>query len=51
MKPGAKYRDMSLKNILRLSRISFSKTGDFIGMGNWFRLERYTEQKHKVRKV
>ena len=34
-----------------LSKISLQKTDGFMGMGNWFRLESYTKQNHKIRKV
>ena len=27
------------------------KTGDFMGMSNWFRLKSYIKQNHKVRRV
>jgi len=38
-------------NFCKLSKISFSKTGGFMGISNWFRLKSYTKQNHKIRRV
>ena len=34
-----------------LPKISLQKTGGFMGMGNWFRLESYTKQNHCLRRL
>ena len=34
-----------------LPKISLQKTGGFMSMGNWFRLESYTKQNHCLRRL